>query len=52
MNMIVPSVSAPMHFWDPFRENVLATIGPNAMPHVGKYRLPVVVYLERVSTPA
>jgi hypothetical protein len=47
MNMIVPSIPAPRHFWNPFRESVVESIGDH-MPHVGKYNLPVVVYIERV----
>lgn len=46
MNMGVPSIDAPAGFWHPFRENIISSIG-NVMPHVGKHRLPVVVYIER-----
>lgn len=50
MNMIVPTMNAPSTFFEPFRQNMIASVG-NAMPHIGKYHLPIVVYIQREYLP-
>lgn len=37
---------APTRFWEPLRQNMLDAVGDHT-PNVGKYKLPVVVYIER-----
>lgn len=50
MNMIVPTLDAPSDFFQPFRDNMISSVA-NAMPHVGKYQLPIVVYVKKDNTP-
>lgn len=44
----MPFMAAPRHFWDPFQSAMQSAIGD--IMHVGKHKLPVVVYLDRVSS--
>ncbi|WRT64526.1 uncharacterized protein IL334_001458 [Kwoniella shivajii] len=47
MNALIPSVSARQSFWEPFRSNVMRSLGVDGQSEVGSKGLPVVVYVDR-----
>jgi hypothetical protein len=50
MNGEAHTMPAPKTFWEPLRRNMLEAVG-DVTPTVGRYKLPVVVYIERDTKP-
>ncbi|WOO84753.1 uncharacterized protein LOC62_06G008266 [Vanrija pseudolonga] len=50
MNGNMPSVPAPLDFFAPFSSNMIESVG-DLLPNVGKYDLPVVVYIDKDGKP-
>ena len=50
MNGEAHTMPAPKGFWEPLRRNMLDAVG-DVTPSVGRYKLPVVVYIERDTKP-
>ncbi|RSH92425.1 hypothetical protein EHS25_008840 [Saitozyma podzolica] len=47
MNAASAALTAPMSFWEPFRTNMMRTLGVDGGSRIGNRRLPVVVYIDR-----
>ncbi|KAL1407021.1 hypothetical protein Q8F55_006434 [Vanrija albida] len=50
MNGNMPQVPAPLDFFSPFSANMIESVG-DLLPNVGKYNLPVVVFVDKDGKP-
>ncbi|WWC68179.1 uncharacterized protein I206_102102 [Kwoniella pini CBS 10737] len=47
MNALIPSLPAVKTFWEPFRSNVIRSLGVDGHSEIGSRGLPVIVYVDR-----
>jgi hypothetical protein len=47
MNAASAALTAPMSFWEPFRTNMMRSLGVDGASRMGNRKLPVVVYIDR-----